>query len=369
MRSAACCFAAALLALVGCASPPDMAANTPAASQPETAVPQPRETLSLPEAYRLDDPLARREAVIDAAGRLLREQSLPVGDGDASAQFTELAFSSGALYLPDPGFIRQGAEAAVAGLPDGLGLFLYDLNSDAPPVEVSRWTVGLSALSVTWGDSEAGIAYSTLGDNGIERVHFALVTLGEDGWQLSWLSDEAPDWWFNAVGGNLQVEPDLSRLAVVGQADDTTGVFYEIGDAPRRTFRVGWVREMDGYQLSPLVESYPSRVDWLHSVAEPSPYTSLVAFIERLQALDESGAARLVTDETLLNTAVDLGLHRSGRRYQIVSVEDDAITFRDLDGAYRAAFRPPGEGGGDWLISVLSVEESLEVQPTPEPEE
>src|SRR5690606_25540679 len=145
-------------------------------------------------------------------------------------------------------------------------------------------------------------AYTTLGADGVERVHVALAVERNDDWRLAWLSDEEPDWWFNARGGAVTVAPDLSRLTVVGEAEHTTDVFYEVGNAPRRPSRVEWVRELSSYRLAATEESYQSRRAWLWALAVPSPYATLVEFIERLQVADQSGAAQLVESESVLRS-------------------------------------------------------------------
>lgn len=319
----------------------------------------------------MEDPGARRAAVLDAVTAFLRDPAQQGADDAAlSEALTGAAFSSGTLRLADAGLVRIAGDAAVVGLPDGLGLYLVDLRREVRPVELSRWTAGLNRLAVTGQPGELAAAYMTLGADGVERAHVALAVEGRDGWRLAWLSDEQPDWWFNARGGALAVSPDLSQLTVTGAAEHTTDAFYEVGDAPRRTFRVAWLREANGYRPAATVESYGSRRAWLWALAEPSPYASLVEFVERIQAADQDGAGRLAAGEGVLGAAFYGGLVRPERRYQVVRYEGETIVFRDLDGTFTASFAPPEQPGDPWLLAELSHEPTNpDTLPTEGPEE
>ncbi|HOA25138.1 MAG TPA: hypothetical protein PK607_13605 [Aggregatilineales bacterium] len=342
--------------LAGCGAPSggQPADSARPASDDEAAEP-PAPTLE--EAYRITEPDARRDAVLAAVAAFLRDPAQRGMDDDAlSARLTEAAHASGTLHVADAGWVRVVEDVALVALPDGLGLHLITLDEDAYPVELSRWTVGLNRLTVTPGRGELVAAYTTLGADGVERVHVALAVERNDDWRLAWLSDEEPDWWFNARGGAVTVAPDLSRLTVVGEAEHTTDVFYEVGNAPRRTFRVEWVRELSSYRLAATEESYQSRRAWLWALAVPSPYATLVEFIERLQVADQSGAAQLVESESVLGAAFYGGLMRPDRRYQVVRYEGSTIIFRDLEGTFTATFVPPSEPGEPWLLAELSQE-------------
>jgi hypothetical protein len=197
-RACRCVMRFALLGalwLAGCtaaASSPSTAEPTPAA----TTTPLPPIENQLRDAYHVSDPLERQEAVREAAGRFLRDESLaPSDDETLAAYFTGVAYSSGTFVLGDPAYLSRGDDAAVIGLPEGMGLWLYDLSAPASdePLELSRWTAGLTALEVTWGADEAGITYATLGMDGVTRPQYLLVTRGDDGWRVSWRSDEEAD--------------------------------------------------------------------------------------------------------------------------------------------------------------------------------
>ncbi len=346
----------AACALAGCGAPDPATPVLPPAEPtplPEARLPI---ELQLRDAFRVADPFARRAAVLLATESFLRDPALRATDDSiATSYYTTIAFSSGQLTLPDPAAIQRQDDVAIVALPEGLGLFLYDLGTPpgSEPVELSRWLVGLSSIHVTWGQGEAGVAYTTLGRDGVTRAHFALATAGEAGWRLSWLSDEAPDWWFNAQGGALAVAPDLSWLELAGEAADTTLAFYELGDAPRRTFLIRWERAANIYQMSPPAAGYPTRQAWLWDVAQPSPYATLVEFVEQLQMGDEPGVARLADGESVA-AALEFGLHLPERRFQVVEAGSDRIVFRDLQGTFVAGFAPPPSEGDPWLITSLA---------------
>ncbi|MEJ2149444.1 MAG: hypothetical protein P8Z40_08170, partial [Chloroflexota bacterium] len=189
--------------LAACAPSPESGESLPPTlSASGTAVPAELVESYLQEAFQVDDPFERRERVLVATEVFLRSTDVQQADDRAaSATFTEIAFSSQRLRLRDPGFIRRSGALAVVGLPDGLGMVLYDLSQ--PPgdglLELTRWTVGLSALEVDWGQDEFGVSYATLGNDQAIRVHFLLATRAETGWQVAWPGDEEAGWWFNAT--------------------------------------------------------------------------------------------------------------------------------------------------------------------------
>src|SRR5574341_356000 len=179
---------------------PTAAVSTPSpitSPFPSTATPEALDE-HVREAFRVEDPNSRREAVLEAVGRFLRDDGVRnLSDADASLMLTQIAFSSERLVLTDAALIARVGEQAVVGLPDGLGLYLYDLgDAGAAPLELSRWTVGLSGLQASWGETEVGVVYTTLGNDGAMQAHFALA-VRESEWAVAWISDETPDWWFN----------------------------------------------------------------------------------------------------------------------------------------------------------------------------
>ena len=252
--------------------------------------------------------------------------------------------------------MRRSDDLAVVGLPQGYGLYFYDLAAPASstPLEISRWTVGLSAVDVIWKEDQVGVGYLTTGTDSLPRVHYALVVRADDAWHLAWLSDEDPDWWLNAAGGALSIASDLSQLTVTGEAPRTTEAFYEQAGGPRRTFRLTWEHTLQGYALAPGPEGFASRQAWLWQSAVPAPYATLVEFIERLQIGDHKGAAALAADPALVEAAVDFGLQLPERRYQVVEAEADRIVFRDVKGSFVVTFRPPQDETGPWQIASLT---------------
>jgi hypothetical protein len=360
------------LVLAACA-PPESAERlspTPFASGPQ--VPADQVESDLREAFQVDDPFERRERVLAAAEAFLRTPAVQqMDDRAASTIFTDIAFSSRRLRLRDPGFIRRSGGLVVVGLPDGLGMFLYDLDEEpgSAPLELTPWTVGLSALEVNWLPGEFGVSYATLGSDQAVRVHFLLATQGEEGWQVAWPGDEEPGWWFNATNGSLSVSDDLERLVVEGEAPHTTLAFQEQDSTPRRRFQVEWTREGDLYQQSPPESGYATRQEWLWSVALPSAYATLVEFVERMQLGQEDEAAALAAEPGLLAAARTFGLHLPTRRYLVTGYSAQTITFRDQQDTYMATFEPPETDGGPWQIVGLRQLGINPPTPTPETEE
>jgi hypothetical protein len=360
-----------LAVLGGCVSQgASPTAEPPPGPQP-SPTPVPPVDDRLRESFRRTDPAARKEGVLSATEAFLRSDAVgEMGDEDASAHFTTAAFSSERLIFPDPAFIRRREEWAVVGLPDGMGLFFYDLSAEpgTSPLELSPWTIGLSAVEVTWQRHAFGVSYTTIGSDDVARAHYVLVDRPEGDWRVAWLSDEEPDWWFNAYNAALSVAPDLSRLVVAGQARGTTEVFYEGEGTPRRDFGVEWVREEEdgGYRLALPVGAYPSRRAWLWRVARPSPYATLVEFVERLQSgSDDEDLAHLVTGPAVISAAKAFGLHLPGRQYEIVAYDQQAITFRDRQGVFIATFGQPESGDAPWPMSSLKPLGAAEPGPTP----
>jgi len=324
-------------------------------SFPPSIVSSPTPTVELPpvlnltEAYSVE-PLARRDAVLTAAGAFLNDADPQQSDESLSVEFTTQAFACNCLTLPMPGLIARQGQLAVVSLPEGLGLFLYD--GDQPVLELSRWTADLMSMKVYWGEAELVVGYVTQGNDGVETVHALLAVNGCAGWQVVWSSNEEPGWWFNAIGGELAVGEDRHVLTVTGLAAETTQVFYEEESDDHRVFELNWQRTENTYRVIPPMPAVTDRRSWLWEVAQPSPYATLVEFIERLQIEDIEGAGTLVTDDNVLAAAVDFGLNLPQRRYQILSMEQSQIVFRDLQGTFVVDFVPPN-ASGKWLISNL----------------
>ncbi len=310
--------------------------------------------LDVTGAFSIPEPFARREAVLSATSTFLRQADPQLSDEELSAEYTALAFSCNCLTQPMPALIDREGEAVVVSLPDGLGLFLYDLDAgNLPVLELSRWTVGLSVLQVSWGEDEFVAGYGTQGNDGLVRVHALLAVKDESGWRTTWLGDEEPGWWFNAVGGQLNVSPDRSKLTVSGSAEETTQAFYEEEGENVRVFSVDWQRVGNTYVTAPPLPQDSARTEWLWEVAEPSPYATLVEFIERLQAGDVDGAGALAAGQDVLSAAADFGLTLPQRCYQVIGIEPEQIVFRDLQGTFVVDFQPPVTEQGKWLITGI----------------
>ncbi len=354
---------APLLFLAGCLLIPVLGGCQPAPIEaaPTEYVPVPLPTGAafaaddVTGAFAVPGVSSRREVILSSTGAFLREADPQLSDEELSAKYTTLAFACNCLSQSMPALIDRQDTLAVISLPDGLGLYLYDLDSgdDLPALELSRWTVGLNALQVSWGQDEIAAGYSTQGNDGLVRVHALLAMKGESGWRTAWVGDEEPGWWFNAVGGQLSLAPDRSLLTVSGSAEETTQAFYEEPGINLRVFNVSWQREENGYVAAPPMPQYSGRMEWLWEVAEPSSYATLVEFVERLQIGDIDGAGGLVSDQEVLSAAVDFGLTLPDRRYQVLSIDQAQIVFRDLQGTFVADFQPPGSDHDKWLITGI----------------
>jgi len=333
--------------------------NNPAPApthHPATATPPIDGAAQLRSALVMEDRLMRREAVLLATGVYLNDDTIVGMDDESVSQaLTELAFSTGRLVIPDPAFVRRAPgepRLAVVGLPDAIGLALYDQRQPGTePLLLTPWTAGLASVFVTWGQEEAGVNYLTVGKDGQTRAHFLLVIRGDDGqWRVTWFSDEVRNWWLNGLQGQLEVTSDLSRLTLVGQSDGTTIVFDEGESGVRRSFHTTWERQGPVYVLTPDPSEYPSHQEWLWAVAQPDPYATLVEFLERLRNEDVGGASRLATSSVQGLTAVQFDLDSPGRRYVVLDQTADGIIFGDEFGRYQMTFTPPARDGEKWLV-------------------
>ena len=322
----------------------------------QTDTPRPPLEYALRAAFAGEDPLQRRESVIEATELFLRDASIQQSDDEiASAYFNQVAFSSGKLTLTEPAVIQRRQALAVVALPDGMGLYLYNLDEPAgsPPLEITRWLVGLHTIQVVWGDDIIGIGYRTTGSDSVTRVSFVLLSAQNARWDVAWHTDYQPEWWFNAYNATLEIAPDLSTVVVVGEAYNTTEATYELTGSPLRTFRITWSREDAEMRMSPPESAYPTRQQWLWSTAEPSAYATFVEYLERLQGNDADGASGLVRTGSVTRTAREFGLHFPGRRYQVLSYDETHITFRDLQAAFIMSLSPPTSDRPQWQITDI----------------
>jgi hypothetical protein len=342
-------WAACLLTLSACFPADPTAVLTSTIPPLPTSIPPVDDWLR--DTYQIADPATRRAGVLAATEAYLRDPDRTEwSDEQLSADYSRLAFSSGVLVFPDPAFIHRQGHLAVISLPDGLGIMLFDLQSGTY-LELNPWAIGVNSFLPYWGQDEVGVHYTTLGNDGIARTHYVLAGKVESDWQVFWNSDEASDWWLSAWGGTLTVEPDLSRLVLVGEASNTSQAFIEEDGLPRRTFRTTWVREENQYILSPPIGTdYQA---WLWQVAEPSAYATLVEFIERLQNGDVTGANQLIANGSVLTSATDFGLDLPERQFRVSAYNDSTILFHDRQGSFVAMFKTPVLQEAPWLIESL----------------
>jgi hypothetical protein len=183
-----------------------------------------------------------------------------------------------------------------------------------------------------------------------------------------WLGDESPDWWFNATRSSIALAPDLTHITVVGEALETTSVFLEDQNTPRRRFRVGWDRTGDSYTPVPAVGEATNRQNWLWQIAEPSAYASLVECLERMRVRDSTGAAALTTDPAVVTTAASFGLGFPENSFTVTFQDDTHIAFQGRQGAFVATFQRPAPGSGPdqpWLITSILPAGAAPPTPTP----
>jgi len=349
-----------LSALLGMAACLMGCAGSPGASHTLNSPPQATEVMvydQLRSAFQIGDRADRRKAVLSLTRVFLADiESRQVGDDAASALLTDIAQTS-RLLLDKPAIVLRYGSHAVVGFPDGLGLFLYDLQApaDSPPLELSPWTAGLSTVQVTWLPDEAGVLYFTTGIDRATSAHYALASQTENQWQLVWLSDEDPDWWFNVRNATVTVSSDLQTITVVGESGHNSAAFDEAPGSPRRSFGVEWRRREIGYAMSPRPESDADRTAWKWRVALPSPYATLVEFVERVRLNDMVGAGKLVTDPGIVSAAFAFGLNFPENRFKVTSYDPNSITIQSVRGTFVVGIKPP-EAGADrpWLIRSLS---------------
>lgn len=303
----------------------------------------------------MQDPGTRREAVLSAVELFLRDNSIRQEDDTTTSKIlTDIVFSSEKLILSDPAFVRRQGTLVVVGLPDGMGIFLYDLSATSTrPLQVSSWTVGLSSVDVTWAGNELGINYITISGEQASWVHYVMCSKSDIGWQVMWFSDEQPDWWFNSRNATISIAPYLSRLTITGEAEGSTSIFVEEGDVPRRTFKVEWLRDQEHYRLPLTTNSQQDRQQWIWQTAQPSSYATLVEFIEQIRLHNTREAGDLTCNSTVVTSAFSFGLHLPDVRYKVTAYHQESITFQSQQGAFVATFRPPGKEGEPWLISAL----------------
>lgn len=343
------------LLLVACRVAP-----TPAPTVTPPSITTPLLTQSIDDevrsAFAVLDPEVRRMRILAAIHRFLSDPSVQsVSDIEAGVRLTELAFASGAIKLTDPAYLRRYEAYAIVAIPDGVGLYFFAPSQ--PPLEINRFTIGLTTLNPVWRTSEIGVPYETRGTDGTKISQFALLTPDDSGWRVAWNSVDTPKWWFNSRNASLVIEPDLSRVAVVGQAPGNTLVFNESGDSIQRQFRITWLRNdsLDIYQPEFSSEQFASREAWLWRIAVPSPYATLVEFIERLQRDDREGLLRLVHTGEVIEDARDFGFALINQSYDVILSESDRLVIRGHQGLFEINFSSPSVESDPFIITRIKA--------------
>jgi hypothetical protein len=210
-------------------------------------------------------------------------------------------------------------------------------------------------VEVTWLPDAVGVLYYTAGADGVITAHFSQAELSRGEWRVGWFGDEDPDWWFNTRNATVVVAPDLQTIAVSGESDHNSPAFDERPGLPHRAFSVTWHKLPSGYAMSPLPASDAERSSWLWQIAVPSPYATLVEFIERIRINDMFGAGKLVTEPAIVSDAFAFGLNFPENRFEVTGFEPTRITMQSVRGTFVVGFKPP-EAGADrpWLISSLA---------------
>ena len=320
----------------------------------ENAIPP---ATAVPLAFEETDSQSRRTAVISAVRRfLLNPAYSDLQDEIVSQALTDLAFSSGRLTLPDPAFVQKQGPLVAVAIPDGIGLYFYDLsNPHADPIELSQWTAGIQSLEATWTADKVVLVYYTLDTRGVRHAHVSLITHGANSdWTQSWISDDVPDWWFNATNATVEVAPDLSHIVVDGEATSTTHAFQEVSDSPQRRFRLVWELADAQYRLTTPSTSYRDRSEWAWATAIPSPYATLVEFVERFQQNDQTGARLVAASDAVIVEARDFGLTFSGVPYKVETVDATHLLMTGYQGQLVITFEPPQTTEGRWLITNIT---------------
>lgn len=311
----------------------------------------------LRSAFQIADRDTRQQEVLSLTrGFLADVQSRGTTDEAASALLTDIAQASHPL-LNNPAIIQRQDKRVIVGFPDDLGLVLYDMSTppDTPPLELSPWTAGLSTIQVTWQPDAIGVLYFTVGADQATTAHYVLAEQSRGSWRVGWFGDEDPDWWFNTRNATVTVSPDLQILKVTGEADHTSPAFDEVAGSPHRTFSVEWHKLPSGYAMSPQPASDAERTSWLWQIAVPSPYATLVEFIERIRINDMAGAGKLVADPAVVSAAFSFGLNFPENRFQVTDFNPTRITIISVRGTFIVSIKPPSEGADrPWLISALS---------------
>jgi hypothetical protein len=153
-------------------------------------------------------------------------------------------------------------------------------------------------LVETNGVTYLGIPHLNAGCGSGPQDRYILLRLDGDSWQLTWDSGTDQRTLFGHTviyfGGD-----GIDTLHIDGDSwsrqDEMANVFHESNPGPHRYFQQTWERQSDSYQLA-------------SETVTPSPYNTLVNFVYDIGVGDIGAAGPLVTDPTLIQTAIDLGL-------------------------------------------------------------
>jgi len=195
-----------------------------------------------------------------------------------------------------------------------------------------------------------GIITSLANCGSAPHASFLLLALDGNSWRILWDAQDSEI----ADLAHTEVQflgQGIESIEVRGSSwhlrDPERSIFHESNPGPHRYFNETWTLEGDRYALR------DKRV-------QPSIYNTLVEFIYRLSTGDETGAATLLADPTLLVMAKRLGLVQDpvGQEWLI-----DLDRHTDCCGPIHIREGPPQEvvvsfiqQGEDWLISDIKPE-------------
>ncbi len=343
----------AALTLTACAATPTVSPQKEPVTAPAPAPVE--EMLPLLTSFYLISPLERTSDPTSIIRDILAApDAAAFSDADLSRRVSEVVSpftSTGEPFL----FIRT-SPGAVVSVPD-YGLYLCD--TDCP--QLTEWNRGLTDLDVFTTGDEIGILYRQRYGTEREIAHFIRAT-PIDG--VLWASPDTETWWLNALDADVIVSEDLETLAVTGQATFTSDVIDTDTTNTHPQMALTWAYDSDAsiYRPTPNPAHFETRQQFIEAAMLPSPFISLITFLERLTKGDDTLASQVTTGPEVVQTGRDFGLHISGRHYQVKAFEstDRTLTFGDLQGQFVAYFSPPAEVGGPWLIMDIRPLGALE---------
>ena len=197
---------------------------------------------------------------------------------------------------------------------------------------------------------EMGVIYDTAASgSGSPIPTYYLFRLEQDVWRILWRSPVEGSVW-RAFHGRINLpEHGLGALTVTGELWTTDGqgnVFAEANPGPHRRFQDRWERAGNTYKR-------------VKAAIIPSAYNTLVEFTWNLSTGEESQAARLVTDKSLVQKAKDAGMVQSppGQGWILDFTDETQLErgpFKILSGPATGATVSFKKVGSQWLISSIS---------------